>query len=58
MARDFTIVFGKLEEELTGESRSDVVLPLNDFQEVDELAELRRMVTATMEPDPASFTTT
>jgi hypothetical protein len=58
MARDFTIVFEKLIEEESKQGSSESILTLDLVQEVDEIAELRRMIAATMEPEPASFTTT
>jgi hypothetical protein len=58
MARDFTIVFAKLKEEQLRESSFEFILSSSIFEEADEIAELRRMVAGTMEPEPASFTAT
>jgi hypothetical protein len=61
MNKDFTIVFTKMDEKAQAEAaeeQSAVVLSGDGFVELDELAELRRLVAEIAEPDPLSFTTT
>lgn len=55
MARDFTIVFEKLDEVYQSELPA---IPYAAGQEIDEIAELRRIVLEVTEPEPLSYTTT
>jgi len=63
MNKDFTIVFEKINEHaqvvgtLEGPEAA-VMLSGDTLVELDELAELRRVVTEITEPEPLSFTTT
>jgi hypothetical protein len=56
MERDFTIVFEKLEEARGGADASDLQQVM--AAELDELAELRRIVVEISEPEPLFYTTT
>ena len=62
MNRDFRIIFEKRDEEVGKAALSSgpgaVVLSAVTLVELDELAELRRLVAEITEPDPLSFTTT
>jgi hypothetical protein len=62
MNRDFTIIFEKIEElariEALEQPTGAVVLSGEGVVELDELAELRRVVVEITEPEPLSFTTT
>ncbi|MBI3684591.1 MAG: hypothetical protein HY235_29825 [Acidobacteria bacterium] len=62
MDKDFTIIFEKMDEEARAEAsaseRGAVMLSAESLVELDELAELRRVVTEITEPEPLSFTTT
>jgi hypothetical protein len=63
MNRDFTIIFEKMQEDAgwgeVPEPRSGaVMLTGENFAEMDELAELRRVITEITEPAPSSFTIT
>lgn len=62
MNRNFTIIFEKLQEVAQAESPEQqggaVVLCGDNFVELDELAELRRIVAEITDPEPMSFTTT
>ena len=62
MDRDFTIIFEKMDEEARAEAltpeRGAVTLSGENLVELDELAELRRLVTEITDPEPLSFTTT
>jgi hypothetical protein len=61
MNRDFTIIFERMDEEVgSQDSLSEpeaVVLSGVTLVELDELAELRRLVTEITEPEPLLFTT-
>ena len=56
MERDFTIIFQKLDEAREAADGSD----FQQFAatELDELAELRRIIVEINEPEPLSYTTT
>jgi hypothetical protein len=56
MDRDFTIVFEKLEEARGAADAFDLQQSVST--ELDELAELRRIVVEISEPEPLSYTTT
>jgi hypothetical protein len=62
MIKDFTIIFEKMHEEAQGEASKQqggaVMLTGENFVELDELAELRRVVAEITDPEPLSFTTT
>jgi hypothetical protein len=62
MNKDFTIIFEKMDEQAQGEALEQqggaIVLSGESLVELDELAELRRVVAEITEPDPLSFTTT
>lgn len=62
MNKDFTIVFTKMDEQAQAEAAeqqsSVVMLSGEGLVELDELAELRRVVAEITEPEPLSFTTT
>ena len=62
MSRDFTIIFQKMAEQdpIQAPQKLDggVMLPIQGIVELDELAELRRVVTEITDPEPLSFTTT
>lgn len=62
MEKDFTIVFEKLAEQTYPEAQEPgpgaVTLSAESLVELDELAELRRVVTEITDPEPLSFTTT
>jgi hypothetical protein len=56
MNKDFTIIFEKMDEQVrvdATEQESGVAI----LGELDELAELRRVVAEITEPEPLSFTT-
>lgn len=60
MRKDFTVVFEKLKE-LQGQPSPclDVlVIPSDTLREMDEISELRRLVTEITEPEPISYTMT
>lgn len=61
MDRDFTIIFEKMNDEslATASTRGceSGMLSGESLVELDELAELRRLVTEITEPEPLSFTT-
>jgi hypothetical protein len=61
MNKDFTIIFEKLEEqarvEAPGQHGGIVMLSGESLNELDELAELRRIVAEITEPEPLCFTT-
>ncbi len=56
MERDFTIVFEKLEEARGAVDASELQQSVDT--ELDELAELRRIVVEISEPEPLSYTST
>jgi hypothetical protein len=61
MNKDFTIIFEKMDEQVSDslEQHGDLTELSEDSRlELDELAELRRMVIEITEPEPLSFTTT
>lgn len=61
MNKDFTIIFDKMDEarrETSMPTTEAVMLSRESVTELDELAELRRVVTEITEPEPLSFTTT
>lgn len=62
MNKDFTIIFEKIEEqarlEEPGQQTGASMVSQETFIELDELAELRQIVTEITEPEPLSFTTT
>jgi len=62
MNKDFTIIFEKLDEQTRVEAPEQqggiVMLSGEGLIELDELAELRRVVAEITEPEPLSFTTT
>ncbi|MGI8741094.1 MAG: hypothetical protein ACR2NN_00710 [Bryobacteraceae bacterium] len=61
MNKDFNIIFEKMDEQTrvaAPDQQSGVVTFSGDgFIELDELAELRRIVVEITEPEPLSFTT-
>jgi hypothetical protein len=61
MNKDFTIIFEKLDEQAQVEAPeqqgSVVMLSGESLVELDELAELRRVVAEITEPEPLYFTT-
>lgn len=61
MNKDFTIIFEKLEEQARvgapEQQGSIVMLSGESLVELDELAELRRVVVEITEPEPLYFTT-
>jgi hypothetical protein len=60
MNKDFSIIFEKMDEEahqVVGIEKGSA-LSGESLVELDELAELRRIVTEITEPEPLSFTTT
>jgi len=60
MDRDFTIIFEKMDEEARADAspeRGAVIISAESLVELDELAELRRLVTEITDPEPLSFTT-
>ena len=60
--KDFTIIFDKIDEaaraETTVPESGAAMLTGESLVELDELAELRRIVTEITDPEPLSFTTT
>jgi hypothetical protein len=62
MNKDFTIIFEKIDEQARGDAPEQedgaFMLSGEGLIELDELAELRRVVAEITEPDPLSFTTT
>ena len=60
--RDFTIIFEKLEEARSREphttERADKTIPEASPEEIDEIAELRRIVLDTTDPGFSSYTST
>jgi hypothetical protein len=62
MIKDFTIIFAKMDElarvDVPGQDDGAVMLSGEGLVELDELAELRRLVAEITEPEPLSFTTT
>ena len=62
MNKDFTIIFEKIDEQArVGAPEQEggaVMLSGEGLVELDELAELRRVVAEITEPEPLSFTTT
>jgi hypothetical protein len=61
MNKNFTIIFEKMDQIAQAEAtelREAFVLSGEGLIELDELAELRRVVTEIAEPEPLSFTTT
>jgi hypothetical protein len=62
MNKDFTIIFQKIDEQAQSDGAElqggMVLLSGEGFSELDELAELRRVVAEITEPEPLSFTTT
>lgn len=62
MDRDFTIIFERMDAEARAEASAQeggaVMLSVDSLAELDELAELRRVVAEITEPEPLSFTTT
>ncbi len=62
MNKDFTIIFDKMHEEACGnaleQQGGSVMLTGESLIEMDELAELRRIVAEITDPEPLSFTTT
>lgn len=61
MDRDFTIIFKKMDEgartDASTSEREAGMLSGESLVELDELAELRRLVTEIIDPEPLSFTT-
>lgn len=61
MDRNFTIIFEKMDEEARADAstpeREAVMLSGESLVELDEFAELRRLVTEITDPEPMSFTT-
>jgi hypothetical protein len=61
MDRDFTIIFKKMDEgartDVSTSEREGGMLSGESLVELDELAELRRLVTEIIDPEPLSFTT-
>lgn len=61
MNKDFTIIFEKLEQQSQVEAPEQqggvVMLSGESLLELDELAELRRVVAEIAEPEPLYFTT-
>jgi len=59
--KDFTIIFQKMDEAARAEGPvpepGAAMLSRESLVELDELAELRRVVTEVTDPDPLSFTT-
>jgi hypothetical protein len=59
MAQDFTIVFQKATEAQVEMSLNEPSLQLDtSAAELDEIAELRRIVLEISDPEPMSYTTT
>jgi len=62
MTKDFTIIFEKMDQlaqvEAPEQQGGAVKLSAEYLVELDELAELRRVVAEITEPEPLSFTTT
>jgi hypothetical protein len=61
MIRDFTVVFEKMGERELGDLDQPTAAFVASEQariELDELAELRRIVAEITDPEPLSFTTT
>ncbi len=62
MNKDFTIVFEKMHDQALGEPPEPqggaVTLSGENLIELDELAELRRVVAEIADPEPLSFTIT
>ena len=62
MNRDFTIIFEKMHDQAQSEAPEPqggaVMLSGESLIELDEVAELRRMVAEITDPEPLSFTTT
>jgi hypothetical protein len=60
--KDFTIIFEKMDEQARAEAQEQRggvgMLSGESLVELDELAELRRIVAEITEPEPLSFTTT
>ena len=60
--RDFTIIFKKLEEARSQEpqtaERAHKTIPEASTEEIDEIAELRRIVLETTDPGRSSYTST
>jgi len=61
MNKDFTIIFEKMDEQAQAEvpelPAGAVMLSGENLVELDELAELRRIILEITEPEPLSFTT-
>ena len=61
-SRDFTIIFQKLEETRSQEpqtaERAHKTIPEASPEEIDEIAELRRIVLEITDPGPSSYTST
>ena len=57
---NFTIIFQKLADEAAAERAYAEPPPYSEAlrAEIDEIAELRRLVLEITDPDPASYTTT
>jgi len=62
MNKDFTIIFEKMDEQARVDAPEQwsgaITLSGEGLVELDELAELRRVVAEISEPEPLSFTTT
>jgi hypothetical protein len=61
MHKDFTIIFDKIGQsqvDVPEQQSGGVMLSGESLAELDELAELRRVVAEITEPEPLSFTTT
>lgn len=62
MNKDFTIIFEKMDEQprvdAAEQEGEPIMLSGEGLVELDELAELRRVVAEITEPEPLSFTTT
>jgi hypothetical protein len=62
MNKDLTIIFEKMDEQARAEAAEQQggsgMLSGESLVELDELAELRRVVVEITEPEPLSFTTT
>jgi hypothetical protein len=61
MYKDFTIIFEKLDEqtqvaEASTQQGGVIILSGESLAELDELAELRRVVSEITDPEPLSFT--
>jgi hypothetical protein len=62
MNKDFTIIFEKMHDQAQGEvpepEGGAAMISGENLIELDELAELRRVVAEITDPEPLSFTTT